>query len=218
MLLGHSGTLDSRPEPGCQNPIVRVVMSGASGLTARPRRFGRTNTWRASFAVSRPGGRDCWNPAAGEVDAARLEGIDAIVNLSGANIGQPWTVRGAEILASRAATTACWPDSGDARSPPVRLLCASAISAYGVVATRSDRGVELDQLRRRRRARVGGGRRPAREATFASPLRQASSWRRRWCAHRMLLPFVASEAASGAASSGSAGSGWTTSSAHIGEH
>ncbi|PTX59534.1 hypothetical protein C8N46_109123 [Kordia periserrulae] len=32
-----------------------------------------------------------WNPAEGEIDEACLEGVDAIVNLSGANIAKRWT-------------------------------------------------------------------------------------------------------------------------------
>ncbi|EDP94867.1 TIGR01777 family oxidoreductase [Kordia algicida OT-1] len=46
-----------------------------------------------------------WNPAKGEIDEACFEGVDAIVNLSGANIAKRWTESyKQEILASRVDT------------------------------------------------------------------------------------------------------------------
>jgi hypothetical protein len=80
-----------------------------------------------------------WDPAAGELDASRLEGTEAIVNLSGENIGQRWTdERRREIVESRTSTTSLLARTAATLDPrPSVLLCASAIGAYG------DRGDEI---------------------------------------------------------------------------
>ncbi len=80
-----------------------------------------------------------WDPAKGEVDAAGLEGLDAVVHLAGENVGSGrWTpARKAAIRDSRVAGTRllCDAVAGLAR-PPGTLVCASAIGYYG------DRGEE----------------------------------------------------------------------------
>ena len=219
--------LDSRPQAsGCQNPVVRVVVSGASGLigSALVPALRADGHDVVRLVRREPAGADeiRWNPAAGELDAARLEGIDAIVNLSGANIGQRWTdARQAEILdVARCDHRACWPETAAALDPrPSVFVCASAIGAYG------DRGDEILT----EESELGSGfvadvvraweaaADPRARAAFASSICvRASSWpttvaRSSGCSCRS---SSASAAASGAASSGSAGSGWTTSSAH----
>jgi uncharacterized protein (TIGR01777 family) len=85
-----------------------------------------------------PGGI-AWNPATGEIDTVRLEGIDAVVNLSGRSIGdRRWTDGEKLLLAeSRMASTGLLAIAmaGLADPPPV-LISASAIGYYG------DRGDE----------------------------------------------------------------------------
>ena len=80
-----------------------------------------------------------WNPGAGELDAARLEGCDAIVNLCGENIaGGRWTERRRQrIWNSRTNATRTLVVALDqlARKPAV-FVNASAIGIYG------DRGGE----------------------------------------------------------------------------
>jgi len=80
-----------------------------------------------------------WNPAQGEVDAAGLEGFDAVLHLAGENVGSGrWTAaRKAAIRDSRVNGTRLLCDAlaGLAR-PPKTLVCASAIGYYG------DRGGE----------------------------------------------------------------------------
>ncbi|MHB1710169.1 MAG: TIGR01777 family oxidoreductase [Acidimicrobiales bacterium] len=75
-----------------------------------------------------------WNPVRGDIDAAGLEGVDAVVHLAGAGIGDKrWTNgRKREILDSRvgptsllAATLASMDD------PPSVMLSGSAIGIYG---------------------------------------------------------------------------------------
>lgn len=75
-----------------------------------------------------------WDPAAGTIDAAGLEGHDAVVHLAGENVGAGrWTparraairesrVRGTSLLAATLARLA---------RPPRVLVCASAVGIYG---------------------------------------------------------------------------------------
>ena len=75
---------------------MRVAVSGSTGLIGqalveRLRREGHT------VARLVRGGRDAqpgdvrWDPDAGTIDAAALEGIDAVVHLAGENVGTRWT-------------------------------------------------------------------------------------------------------------------------------
>ena len=81
-----------------------------------------------------------WDPASGEVDAAALEDLDAVVHLAGENIAAGrWTVsRKERIRRSRVQGTRLLCD-GLARltSPPGVIICASAVGYYG------NRGDEL---------------------------------------------------------------------------
>ena len=75
-----------------------------------------------------------WNPAKGEVDAAGLEGMDAVVHLAGENIGSGrWTAaRKAAIRDSRVNGTRLLCDTlARLAGPPKTLVCASAIGIYG---------------------------------------------------------------------------------------
>ena len=121
-----------------------VVVTGASGLIgAALTAFLRSGGHRVTTLVRRrprEGWDEAfWDPSAGAVDAAALEGADAVVHLAGENIGGGrWTaarrrsildsrVRGTELLAHTLA--------GLAHPPPV-LVAASAVGFYG------DRGRE----------------------------------------------------------------------------
>ncbi|HEX2187333.1 MAG TPA: TIGR01777 family oxidoreductase [Longimicrobiaceae bacterium] len=81
-----------------------------------------------------------WRPSAGEVDAAALEGVDAVVHLAGENVGQPpWTgERKRRILDSRVQGTGLIARTlaGLAAKPRV-LVSASGVNYYG------NRGDEL---------------------------------------------------------------------------
>ncbi len=81
-----------------------------------------------------------WDPEKGGVDAAGLEGLDAVVHLAGENIAAGrWTAaRKAAIRDSRVNGTRLLCDTLAGLSrPPKTLVCASAIGYYG------DRGEEL---------------------------------------------------------------------------
>ncbi len=84
-----------------------------------------------------------WNPAAGELNGDRLEGIDAVVHLAGENIaGGRWNAdMKRRIRDSRVnGTTLIAETLAGLKAPPKVLVCASAIGFYG------DRGSrEMDE-------------------------------------------------------------------------
>ncbi len=87
---------------------MKVVVSGASGLigSALVPRLREAGHEVVRLVRREPSAAEeiRWNPAAGELDRGRLEGTEAIVNLSGENIGQRWTAsRKREIVESRVA-------------------------------------------------------------------------------------------------------------------
>jgi uncharacterized protein len=124
---------------------MKILVSGSSGLigsTLIP--FLTTGDHSVARLVRKQGAQGVyWNPAAGELDAAKLEGFDAVVHLAGDNISEGrWTaakkkrirdsrVKGTRLLAEALAKLT--------KKPSV-FVCASAIGYYG------DRGAEaLDE-------------------------------------------------------------------------
>jgi uncharacterized protein len=122
---------------------VKVVVSGASGLIGS-----------ALVPALRASGHDVtrlvrreetaadeirWDPAAGDLDASRLHGVDAIITLSGENIGQRWTEsKKREILESRTSATSLLGRTAVKLEPhPSVFVCAGGIGIYG------DRGDEI---------------------------------------------------------------------------
>jgi uncharacterized protein (TIGR01777 family) len=124
---------------------MKILISGASGLvgTALTDALRAGGDTVAHFV--RPGktpraGDVRWDPAAASVDLAPLEGVDAVVHLSGAGIGQGrWTAERKRILrSSRVDTTRLLVDSfARLRQKPRVFLTASAVGYYG------DRGDEI---------------------------------------------------------------------------
>ena len=124
---------------------MRVAVSGSTGLVgsevvASLSAAGH-EVVRLVRRVPAPGEKAVrWDPEKREIDAAGLEGLDAVVHLAGENVGSGrWTAaRKAAIRDSRVDGTRllCEALAGLAR-PPKTLVCASAIGIYG------DRGEEL---------------------------------------------------------------------------
>ncbi len=127
---------DSRPAPDATPRSVAVAGSGGlvgSALVEELRAAG----WRV-LRLRRGGSigpEDIpWNPASGELDASRLEGLDALVHLGGASIvGGRWTPRRKHVLRGSRVDSTRLLVSGLARceSPPRAFLCASATGIYG---------------------------------------------------------------------------------------
>jgi uncharacterized protein (TIGR01777 family) len=123
---------------------MRVAVSGASGLIGRAlveRLRGEGHTVARLVRSTRDAqpGDVRWDPDAGTIDAAALEGIDAVVHLAGENVGSRWTeekkrrirdsrVKGTRLLAETVFRLA--------RRPRV-FVQASATGIYG------DRGDEV---------------------------------------------------------------------------
>jgi uncharacterized protein (TIGR01777 family) len=124
---------------------MKILVSGASGLVgtafaAAARREGHTVARPVRPGGSAGAGDVRWDPMAASVDAAAMEGADAVVHLSGSNIANGrWTpARKAILRGSRIATTRVLVDAlAHLRRKPRVLLCASATGYYG------DRGDEI---------------------------------------------------------------------------
>jgi uncharacterized protein len=129
---------------------VKVAVSGASGFigTALVPSLEAEGHEVVRLVRRAPGAVNeiRWNPAAGELDAKALAGVEAIVNLSGATIAQRWTAtRKREILESRTTTTDLVARVAAELEPRPVLICASAMGAYGnrgdeILTEESERG------------------------------------------------------------------------------
>ena len=130
-------------------PPMTVAVTGASGLIGRALTHFLTTGGHTVVRIGRGGDRQSppspqlrdvqWDPAAGRLDARALEGVDAVVHLAGANVGDRWTpehrraildsrVQGTRLVATTMAAMA---------RPPRVLVSASAVGYYG------DRGDEV---------------------------------------------------------------------------
>lgn len=117
---------------------MRILVSGASGLIGsaligRFKQDGGNEIIRLVRSRSPLPGEIAWDPQAGQLDPAALEGFDVVVHLAGENVAGRWTeekkarirnsrIRGAQLLCERLV--------GLAQRPKV-LLSASAIGYYG---------------------------------------------------------------------------------------
>jgi uncharacterized protein (TIGR01777 family) len=116
---------------------MKIVVSGASGLIGTQLVAKLSQSGHEVIRLVRrspKAGEIQWNPKSGTLDAAALEGADAVIHLSGAGIGDKrWTTGyRKEILDSRTTTTALLAKSiaSLSRKPSV-FLSGSAIGIYG---------------------------------------------------------------------------------------
>lgn len=115
---------------------LRVAITGASGLIGSAlAAFLSTGSHEVVRLVRRPAGPGevRWDPASGEIDAAGLEGVDAVVHLAAATISKRWTrERKREIMESRSVGTELLASAlARLERPPRVLVCASGIGYYG---------------------------------------------------------------------------------------
>ena len=114
---------------------MKIAVSGASGLigTALVPAL-RDDGHDVLRLVRRPAAQSDeveWNPAEGTIDRSGLAGVDAIVNLSGANLDRRWTETAKrEIVESRTRTTRLLATVA-AELRATTLLCAGGTGVYG---------------------------------------------------------------------------------------
>lgn len=117
---------------------MRILISGASGLVGSELRRQLSAAGHTPLRLvrreARAPGEYRWNPELLSIDPAALDGVDAVVNLSGASLSRlPWTPGYRRtILQSRVRTTRTLTDAiTRATAPPPVLLNASAVGIYG---------------------------------------------------------------------------------------
>jgi uncharacterized protein (TIGR01777 family) len=116
---------------------MKIVVSGASGLIGTQLVAKLSSSGHEVVRLVRrspKAGEIQWNPKSGTLDAAALEGTDAVIHLSGAGIGDKRWTDGyrKEILDSRTATTALLANTMASLSlKPSVFLSGSAIGIYG---------------------------------------------------------------------------------------
>jgi uncharacterized protein (TIGR01777 family) len=116
---------------------MRVLLAGSSGFIGSAlRRHLHDRGDEVIRLVRRPAtARDerSWDPAAGRLDTAVFDGVDAVVNLGGAGVGdRRWSpAYKAELVASRVDGTATLAAGLSACRQPVRWVNGSAVGYYG---------------------------------------------------------------------------------------
>ncbi len=117
-------------------PPLHVAVTGATGLLGSSLvPLLTTGGHRVSPVTRRRNvaGAIHWDPAAGLIDAAALEGVDAVVHLAGENVGSRWTDhRKRRIRDSRVEGTMLLAEALAAlKRPPRVLVSASGVGSYG---------------------------------------------------------------------------------------
>src|SRR6266540_5523510 len=117
---------------------MRVAVSGASGLIGSalvPALAGAGDLVTRLVRSPRQTGEDSllWDPDAGTLDRARLEGIDAVVNLAGETVAGRWSeAKKTRIMESRRRSTRLLAETVAAlERRPQAFVCASAVGYYG---------------------------------------------------------------------------------------
>lgn len=116
---------------------MRVAITGSTGFigSALLVALKRAGHQPVRVVRSRPkSGEIYWDPAAGAIEADGLEGVDAVVHLSGENLaGGRWTPeRRRRIRESRVVSTSLLAETlAQLARPPRVLVCASAVGYYG---------------------------------------------------------------------------------------
>ncbi|MCC6705818.1 MAG: TIGR01777 family protein [Thermomicrobiales bacterium] len=120
------------------SPPLRIAVTGATGLVgSRLVPFLRAGGHTVHRIVRTPTGAPdqiAWNPQRGEIDAAALEGVDAVVHLAGESIaGGRWNAaRKERIRSSRIeGTTLLARTLAGLDRPPAVLVSTSAVGYYG---------------------------------------------------------------------------------------
>lgn len=115
---------------------MRIAITGSTGLIGSALLQGLEAAGHSVTRVVRPGSRAqgiTWDPAAGTIDRAALEGHDGVVHLAGETIFALWTsakkrrIRESRVQSTRLLATTL----ASLRQPPSVLVSASAFGFYG---------------------------------------------------------------------------------------
>ena len=121
---------------------MRIAISGASGLLGKdllPYLSGQGHkTFKLVRHRSAKDDEIFWNPESGEIQAEKLEGMDAIIHLAGESVAHVWTRETKQkIRSSREKGTGLLANTiANLQKKPAVFVCASAVGYYG------DRGNE----------------------------------------------------------------------------
>lgn len=116
---------------------MKIIISGASGLIGKPLIASLRKHGHEVVQLVRRAPRvneSQWNPSAGQLDVAVLEGCDAVIHLSGAGIGdRRWTAKyKQELVESRTKSTSLLASTiANCAKKPSVFLSGSAIGIYG---------------------------------------------------------------------------------------
>jgi len=117
-------------------PRLKVSITGAGGMIGSNLKHFLTTGGHEVVTIERKRGNAnsiYWNPSTGEIEAEKLEGIDAVVHLAGRNIAAGrWTDSAKrEILESRVLGTKLIAETlAKLKRPPKVLISASAVGIY----------------------------------------------------------------------------------------
>lgn len=137
---------------------MRILIAGSSGFIGSALRAALgASGHELRRLVRRPASASdevSWEPTDGSLDPQALEGVDAVINLAGAGIGDArWTESRKKLLYdSRIGTTTLLSETMAAQSaPPAVFLTASAIGIYGdrqdeILVETSEPGPDTDFL------------------------------------------------------------------------
>ncbi len=116
---------------------MKIIISGASGLIGKPlvKKLNLAGHEVVQLVRRAPKLNESqWNPATGQIDAAVIDGADAVIHLSGAGIGdRRWTPKyKQELVDSRTKSTALLASTiAKCTKKPSVFLSGSAIGIYG---------------------------------------------------------------------------------------
>lgn len=119
-------------------PALRIAIGGATGLVGKQLSSFLSGGGHSVVPLVRgsdatPAGGIAWNPERGHIDAAALEGVDAVVHLGGVSIARRFTAaHKAAVMRSRVESTILLAKTlASLRRPPRTFVVASAIGIYG---------------------------------------------------------------------------------------
>lgn len=113
---------------------MKIAVTGASGFLGRVLCESLEADGHTLLRIGRGAESDVqWNPARGILDAGKLEGVDAVINLAGSAIARRWTAeRRRELRDSRVQSTRLISQAiASLERKPMALLSGSSVGIYG---------------------------------------------------------------------------------------